>query len=288
MMARKHIPRPKPTSSNPPSGEVGYGRPPVAFQFKKGVSGNWRGRPKGARNKRPALHGEGLAGIILAEANRTIKVNEGGKQTRLTMLEAVVRALAVNGARGQLRSAQAFMTLLAQTEQARKARYDKNVEEIVSYRIDWENELERRRQTGENGPEPLPHPDDVLVDARTGDIVIKGPKTKEEKAEWDRHWDRVEACDRAIAVCTAELEDPKMREYADIIRDEIAFETRIRKIITDVIGEPRRRKQETHRQNPNERKDADFFHDQIEQEKRRRKNTSDAVGEPSRRKPEAA
>ena len=29
---------------------VGYGRPPVATQFRQGVSGNPRGRPKGARN----------------------------------------------------------------------------------------------------------------------------------------------------------------------------------------------------------------------------------------------
>lgn len=32
--------------------EVGYGRPPKATQFKKGISGNKRGRPKGRKNAR--------------------------------------------------------------------------------------------------------------------------------------------------------------------------------------------------------------------------------------------
>jgi Family of unknown function (DUF5681) len=272
VMARKHLPGLKPTSSNATSGEVGYGRPPVANRFKKGLSGNPRGRPKGARNKHPVLCGEGLAGIILAEANRPIKVNEGGKQLTLSMAEAVMRSLAVNGARGQLRSAETFMRLLAQTEQAGKAARLEYLQEAVNYKIGLENELERRRQTGETGPELLPHPDDISIDMRTGAVVIKGPTTKEEKAEWDRHWDRVEDCDRVIAEYTADLQDPKMREYADIIRNDLEFEKRIKKIITDVIGERRQRKQETDLQKSNERQDADFIHDQIEQEKRRRKS----------------
>jgi predicted P-loop ATPase len=48
--------------------EVGYGKPPVATRFEPGRSGNPGGRPRGARNKLPALKGEQLKTIILEEA----------------------------------------------------------------------------------------------------------------------------------------------------------------------------------------------------------------------------
>ena len=49
-----------------------------------------------------------------------------------------------------------------------------------------ERELERRRVLGITDlPEPLPHPDHVVLDMHTGTIRITEPSTKEEKALWD-------------------------------------------------------------------------------------------------------
>ena len=39
---------------------------------------------------------------------------------------------------------------------------------------------------GETGSEPLPHPDDILINMQTGRPEIHGPMTKEEKVKWDR------------------------------------------------------------------------------------------------------
>ena len=48
-----------------------------------------------------------------------------------------------------------------------------------------EREFERRERLGITGPKPLPHPDHVIIDIRTGEVAIKDPATPEEKAKWD-------------------------------------------------------------------------------------------------------
>ena len=148
--------------------------------------GNPNGRPKGALNKRHAPYEERLKGIILDEAYRTIKINEGAKRITLSMAQAVVRSLAVNAARGQLRAAQAFIAVLSGAERANKVWHDEYLEAAIAYKVQWESELERRRQSGETGPEPLPHPDDVVIDMRTGAVAVEGPMAKGDEAKRDR------------------------------------------------------------------------------------------------------
>ena len=223
--------------------EVGYGKPPVATRFKPGRSGNPRGRPIGARNKLPALNEERLKAIIVEEAYRTVKVSEGKRRITIPMAKAVVRALAVNAARGQLRSQQFFAKLLSETERANKASRDELLQNAIEYKHFWDQELEQRRKFGVQLPDPIPHPDDVIVDMGTGQVQFTGPMTKEEKAQWGRMWDRVEACDEAIAVYTNDLKLRENKRYREIIEKEIAYEKRIRAIIVDKIGEPRRRHQ---------------------------------------------
>src|SRR6202040_1149980 len=93
-----------PPTADPPPYEVGYRKPPAASQFKPGRSGNPKGRPKGARNKRPALNEQRLKTIAIDEAYRTIKVSEGKRQITIAMAQAIRRPLAVTTARGQHRS----------------------------------------------------------------------------------------------------------------------------------------------------------------------------------------
>jgi Family of unknown function (DUF5681) len=230
-----------PPATDEPSYEVGYRKPPAAARFKPGQSGNPRGRPKGARNKRPALNEERLKAIVIDEAYRTIKVSEGRRQITIPMAQAVIRALAVNAARGQLRSQQIFANLLSEVESANKALNDQSLETAIEYKAGWERELERRAKLGIKGPEPLPHPDDVIIDVRRGQVNIKGPMTKEEKVEWDRAYARVEECDREIVELRASLKLRKNKRYRQLIEDSIVHEKRIRQIIVDAFGEPKRR-----------------------------------------------
>jgi hypothetical protein len=171
--------------------EVGYGKPPAQTQFKPGQSGNPRGRPQGARNKRPALNEERLKSIILEEAYRAIRINDGDRQIKVPMAQAIVRAVAVNAVKGQQRAQRLFTELLSTTEKENRALSDAWLDVAMTYKIEWDKELDRRQRLGITDlPDPLPHPDHIILDMMTGTAYIRGPSTKEEKQLWDLIRDR--------------------------------------------------------------------------------------------------
>jgi len=170
-----------------PGYDVGYGKPPETTRFQPGQSGNPRGRPKGAKNKRPGLHEERLKDIILDEAYRGIAVREGDKTVKIPMAQAIVRSMAVNAVKGQHRAQRLFSELLAATETSRRILNDRWLETAIDYKLDWDKELRRRDALGITDlPEPIPHPDHVKIDFIEGTARVVGPMTKEEKAEYDR------------------------------------------------------------------------------------------------------
>jgi hypothetical protein len=188
--------------------EVGYGKPPAETRFKPGRSGNPKGRPKGARNKRPALHEERMKEILLDEAYRTIKVNDGAGQISVPMAQAIIRSLAVNAAKGNQRAQRLFTELLFTTERENKRLHDEWLDVAMTYKVEWDRELARRERLGIEGPQPLPHPDHVVINMRSGEVQINGPATKEEKADYDM------LCERKAAV------EEERDELKRILRDE--------------------------------------------------------------------
>jgi Family of unknown function (DUF5681) len=76
--------------------EVGYGRPPKATQWKKGQSGNRKGRPKGAKNFNSILHNT---------LTRPIKVREGGKIRTVSFLEAMILKFSEDAMKGDPKAA---------------------------------------------------------------------------------------------------------------------------------------------------------------------------------------
>lgn len=169
-----------------PGYEVGYGKPPRNTRFKPGQSGNPRGRPKGSKNKRPSLHEERMKDIILDEAYRDVTVRDGDRHVTIPMVQAVMRSLAVNAAKGQHRAQRLFAELLASVESARSLLHQQWIEGAITYKVEWEKELRRRDVLNITDlPDPLPHPDHVVIDFREGTARIIGPMTAEEKVEWD-------------------------------------------------------------------------------------------------------
>lgn len=197
---------------------IGYGKPPAHSRFKPGKSGNPKGRPKGAKNRQPALNAERMKAILLEEAYREIKVNEGSRQITVPMAQAVIRAIAVNAVKGHQRSQRLFTELVGETERERRLLHHQWLETAITYKVEWNRELERRARLGITGPEPIPHPDHVIIDMRTGSVAIKGPMTREEKAELDMWIARKAEFEEELSFLEDEFDaatDPGMRAALD-------------------------------------------------------------------------
>lgn len=215
--------------------EVGYKKPPVHSRFQKGQSGNPSGRPKGAKNKLPGMNEERLKEIILEEAYRAVPVQDQGKTLSIPLAQAVVRSLAVNAAKGNTRAQKLFTEMLAGTEEGRRKQYDALMETAINYKVEWERELERCNRLGISKPEPIPHPDHVVIDFHEGTVHFDGPMTKEEKAELDMWAERLSDFEEELAYLENELEQASSKREGKQIGEEIEKTEKVISIIKRIL-----------------------------------------------------
>jgi hypothetical protein len=221
-------------TKRPPSDsyEVGYGKPPETTRFRPGQSGNPNGRPRGKKNTVPALHEERLKAIILEEAYRNIKVNEGERQITVPMAQAIVRSLAVSAAKGSPRSQKLFTDLLSTTEAANWKQYDKFVDDAIEYKLGWEAELKRREAFGIVAPDPIPHPDDIKINPRTGTIEIHGPASEQDLRKLRSLIARRKEFELELKDLEEMLKDPEAVSIINVLQNEIAHTKGIIALLT--------------------------------------------------------
>lgn len=170
-----------------PVSEVGYRKPPKEHQFKKGQSGNLKGRPRKAK---PVYVPPGLAPltaeVILAEARRIVPVRDGAKVHDLDTLQAMVRSLNVTGLKGNRRALVDAIKLARMAEEAQDKEWTALVDSVLEYKTSWKEEIAYCEINGLPRPDPLPHPDDIALDYVNRLIIYNGPADEKQKADWDR------------------------------------------------------------------------------------------------------
>jgi hypothetical protein len=88
--------------------DVGYAKPPGHARFKKGQSGNLKGRPKGTLN---------LATVLQRTLREKIVITESGRTRTVTKLQAAINQLTNKAASGDLKALQLLATLERSSEE---------------------------------------------------------------------------------------------------------------------------------------------------------------------------
>jgi hypothetical protein len=154
------------------------------------------------------------------EACREVALRDGDNVVKLPVMQAVIGQLALAAAKGQPRSQRMLADLVRWVEGDRRELKLEYLKTMIEYKSGWEQELERRQRLGLTGPEPLSHPDDILIDFSIGEVTINGAWTKEQKAAQDEVIARKERFEADAEILEEALrripDDPQM---AKALRD---------------------------------------------------------------------
>ena len=86
---------------------VGYGRPPRHSQFKKGQSGNPRGKTKGRKSLKTEL---------LEELSEKVTVVENGRQRAVSKQTVIIKRMVTDAAQGGAKARADVLKLISQIE----------------------------------------------------------------------------------------------------------------------------------------------------------------------------
>ena len=129
----------------------GYKNPPKEHQFKKGKSGNPKGRPR--KKKQPSSDlSLDIMESLHRELAKTISIQENGQHRKITKLDAIFAQLVAQSVNGKPSQQKMLLSLL--TQGTHETTEKQILEQLQSYDEDRLNELyEQLGSTDDDAPD---------------------------------------------------------------------------------------------------------------------------------------
>jgi len=216
--------------------DVGYGKPPLESRFKPGQSGNPKGRPKGAKNKVYSPGDTPIADMFLKEANRKITITESGKQKTISVLQATIRSISVSALKGNVRSQKIMLDVAQKLEAKKENELIAALDALYAYKRFWERILAERKRNNFYGADPIPHPDDIIIDPYTGIFRIEGPSDQLDKKVWDERIQTLVDLENSVEDLQIKLEGMKKGPQRDMIEQELISDIKLLEAVNKAIG----------------------------------------------------